>query len=237
MGFLYWLNPLNWFRRRSTDATEAPSVDAAPTTHNGSAAPQTEAPARPTSPKTPAAVKAARCAATTATGAACKRSAQDGSKYCASHKGFRAAAPKAKAPATPAKAAPAAKATARAPAAATKATAQCGALTAAGDQCKRTARDSSKYCASHKGYRPPAKAAKKTDTKPVGKKVKDTVPSTRRTHVTHNGYKLYQKGNRFYFSKKSQAEVKKNGADPVYVLPKDRKITVTPNGLPVLKTK
>ncbi len=145
----------------------------------------------------------------------------------ASKPAVKPAAKKAAAPAAKKAAAPAAK----------KATAQCAALTAAGGQCKRTARDTSKYCASHKGYRPPAKAAKKTDTKPVGKAVKDTAPSTRRTHVAHNGYKLYQKGNRFYFSKKTQAEAKAGGADPVYEMPKDRKVVVTPNGLPVLKTK
>ena len=114
---------------------------------------------------------------------------------------------------------------------------QCAALTAAGAQCKRSARQGSKYCGSHKGYRPPAAAVanKAKDTKPAVKKAKDTAPSGRRTHFTHNGYKLYQKGNRYYFSKKSQADAKKDGAAPVYALPEGRSVSVTPNGLPVLK--
>ncbi|HUR26532.1 MAG TPA: hypothetical protein VM327_11015 [Candidatus Thermoplasmatota archaeon] len=33
---------------------------------------------------------------------------------------------------------------------------QCGALTANGKQCRNSARGTSKYCASHKGYQPPA---------------------------------------------------------------------------------
>jgi hypothetical protein len=33
---------------------------------------------------------------------------------------------------------------------------QCGALTADGKQCRNSARGTSKYCASHKGYQPPA---------------------------------------------------------------------------------
>ncbi len=215
MGFWTWLNPLNWFRRRAAPE-EVPA--AAPTTTS-----ETTVVATPTVAKTaaPATKKAAPKAAPKA---ATKAAAAPAAK--------KAAAKAPAKPATKAAAAPAKKAAATA-----KATAQCAALTAAGGQCKRTARDTSKYCASHKGYRPPAKAAKKTDTKPVGSKVKDTLPSTRRSHVTHNGYKLYQKGNRFYFSKKSHAEAKAGGADPVYEMPMGREVVVTPNGLPVLKTK
>src|ERR1041385_4387414 len=33
---------------------------------------------------------------------------------------------------------------------------QCAALTADGKQCRNSARGASKYCASHKGYQPPA---------------------------------------------------------------------------------
>ncbi|HJQ93293.1 MAG TPA: hypothetical protein VJ874_03285, partial [Candidatus Thermoplasmatota archaeon] len=33
---------------------------------------------------------------------------------------------------------------------------QCGALTGDGKQCRNSARGASKYCASHKGYQPPA---------------------------------------------------------------------------------
>ncbi len=127
-----------------------------------------------------------------------------------------------------------------------KASAPCAALTAAGNPCKRTARDGSKYCATHKGYRAPA--AKKAPAKAAAPKATKTngtakaaAPSKaatpRRVHVTHNGYKLYQKGNRFYFSKKTQAEVRQDGAEPVYELPANREIKVTQNGLPVLKSK
>lgn len=55
---------------------------------------------------------------------------------------------------------------------------QCAAITAAGHQCRNTARDRSKYCASHKGYRPHS-PVRDTDTLPVGKSVKDTLPSVR----------------------------------------------------------
>lgn len=113
---------------------------------------------------------------------------------------------------------------------------QCAALTAAGDQCKRSAREGSKYCGSHKGYRPPAKAktVAAKDTAPAVKGAKDTKPAARREQVTKYGYKLYQNGNRFFFSKKAQADVT---GKPVYEMPKDRTVVRTPNGLPVLKKK
>lgn len=139
--------------------------------------------------------------------------------------------------AAPAK--PAAKkapAKAKTPAKADKKQPQCEALTAAGDQCKNSAREGSKYCGSHKGYRPPAKAtaAKAKDTKPATKGAKDTKPSARRTQVTKYGYKLYQNGNRYFFSKKAHKDVT---GQPVYTMPKDRTVVRTPNGLPVLKKK
>jgi hypothetical protein len=59
---------------------------------------------------------------------------------------------------------------------------QCSAVTKAGDQCKSSARDGSKNCGSHKGYKPPAKAvvAKAKDTKPAAKKAADTKPTARK---------------------------------------------------------
>lgn len=143
--------------------------------------------------------------------------------------------------AKPAKA-PAKKAPARKPAARTASRKpadkrpQCEALTAAGDQCKRSAREGSKYCGSHKGYRPPAKAATKgaKDTKPTVKAAKDTKPSSRRSQVTKYGYKLYQNGNRYFFSKKAQKDV---SGKPVYSMPSGYTTTRTPNGLPVMKKK
>lgn len=113
---------------------------------------------------------------------------------------------------------------------------QCGAITASGVQCSRRAREGSKYCGLHKGYRPPASGAAKAakDTKPTVKTSKDTKPSARRTQVTKYGYKLYQNGNRYFFSKKTQKDV---SGKPVYTMPSGYTTTRTPNGLPVLKKK
>ena len=47
------------------------------------------------------------------------------------------------------------------------------------DRCSNRSRAGSKYCGRHKGYRP-SKAVKVADTKPRGKKVKDTVPALRK---------------------------------------------------------
>jgi DNA-binding protein HU-beta len=59
---------------------------------------------------------------------------------------------------------------------------QCSAVTKAGDQCKSSAREGSKNCGSHKGYKPTAKAvvAKAKDTKPAAKKAADTKPTARK---------------------------------------------------------
>lgn len=142
----------------------------------------------------------------------------------------------AKAPAKKAPARKAASSTASSTAGSTADRAQCEALTAAGKQCSRSARDGSKYCGLHKGYRPPAKAvaSKAKDTKPTVKASKDTKPSARRSQVTKYGYKLYQNGNRYFFSKKAQGDV---SGKPVYTMPSGYSTTRTPNGLPVLKKK
>ncbi len=60
---------------------------------------------------------------------------------------------------------------------------QCQALTAAGGQCRNSGRVDSKYCASHKGYRPPAadSVTMESDTTPRNRKAVDTVPSTRKS--------------------------------------------------------
>ena len=203
-----------------------------------------KAPAKKAAAKKPAAKKLQpQCAALTAGGDQCKNSARGGSKYCGSHKGYQppsAGSVQKKKDTANRKGGldtiPGKGSTGKSK---TGGQAQCAALTADGKQCRNQSRDSSKYCGSHKGYRHASTASKvkKADTKPRVAKAKDTKPSTRRSHYEHNGYKLYQKGNRYFFSKKSQADAKKDGAAAVYALPKDRSVTVTPNGLPVLKKK
>lgn len=77
--------------------------------------------------------------------------------------------------------APAKKTAAKKSAPAKKLQPQCAALTAAGGQCANSARSGSKYCASHKGYQPPARGkARGTNTKPATKGAKDTAASGRR---------------------------------------------------------
>lgn len=56
---------------------------------------------------------------------------------------------------------------------------QCEAVTGAGKQCRNSARQGSKYCASHKGYRPTPEQGK--DTKPRVRKARDTLPARRQT--------------------------------------------------------
>ena len=238
------------FRKKKVVAKKAVAADAPK-----AAAPSKPA-ARPAARKTttrkPAAKAAAKaaaddrgqCGAITASGKQCSRRARDGSKYCGLHKGYQppskakaAAAKDTKPTATGAKdTKPRGRKKADPTASKDGLRPQCAALTADGGQCKNSARASSKYCGSHKGYRPPAKAVAKTakDTKPAVKKAKDTKPSARRTQVTKYGYKLYKNGNRYFFSKKAQADVT---GSPVYTMPKDRAVVRTPNGLPVLKKK
>jgi len=60
---------------------------------------------------------------------------------------------------------------------------QCAALTGEGHQCRNSARASSRYCASHFGYQPPAialAAARREDTLPRVREAPDTLPSVRR---------------------------------------------------------
>jgi hypothetical protein len=79
---------------------------------------------------------------------------------------------------------------------------QCAALTGDGKQCRNSARGASKYCASHKGYQPPAgkglaqriegkswsasdkltdsASRKQADTKPSVRRAKDTVLAVRK---------------------------------------------------------
>lgn len=79
---------------------------------------------------------------------------------------------------------------------------QCAALTADGKQCRNSSRGTSKYCASHKGYQPPAgkglakriegkswsatdkltdsASRKQADTKPSVRRAKDTVLAVRK---------------------------------------------------------
>lgn len=136
---------------------------------------------------------------------------------------------------------------------------QCQAVTAAGTQCQSAARGTSKYCGRHKGYRPTASVPANADTKPARADVVDTKPTKRRTagktangaaktangakttkangartHFEHNGFRLYQKGNRYFFSKKAAKDV---DGEPVREMPADRTIVTMATGLPVLKKK
>ena len=125
----------------------------------------------------------------------------------------------------------------KAAASATPAKAQCAAITAAGTQCKSGSRENSKYCGRHKGYRATAKApaAKQMNGSAPVKAGRGAKTAASTSQVTHGEYRLYQNGNRYFFSKKTQAEAKQSGAQPVYAMPEARTVVVTPNGLPVLK--
>lgn len=110
----------------------------------------------------------------------------------------------------------------------------CAAITAAGTPCKGSARPGSKYCGRHKGYRA-ATGAKNGATNGAATGARNGAAAKtngRRSQVEHNGYKLFQNGNRYFFSKKAQKDVT---GQPVYDMPEGRSVTTTPNGLPVLK--
>ncbi len=233
MGFIAWLKGL--FSRNKKDVVATPTPTKTETvavvaSSNGAAAADATADLQP------------QCAALTAAGGQCKRSARHTSKYCGSHKGYRpptaavAAAAKDTKPAV--KGAKDTAPTARKASTSTPAARpQCGALTAAGGQCKSSARQASKYCGRHKGYRPPtaAVAAKAKDTKPAAKKARDTAPAARRTVYKEGDYALYKKGNRYNFSKKTQKEMKDQGFTPVFEIPSGKTVGSMPNGVPVLK--
>ncbi len=109
------------------------------------------------------------CAALKADGKKCQNKARAKSKYCASHKGYRPTGlakvrldslGKARAMKVVRKRAAETKggkgAIRNRPAAikVMGSKAQCAAHTTAGSQCKRLPREGSKYCTTHKGYRP-----------------------------------------------------------------------------------
>lgn len=109
-----------------------------------------------------------QCAALKADGARCKRAAS-GRKYCSSHKGWRPTgrakqvltnldkARKMKEVRARAKKTAGGKGAIRNRPAAVKvlgSKARCAATTTAGSRCKRLPRTGSKYCTSHKGFRP-----------------------------------------------------------------------------------
>ncbi len=109
-----------------------------------------------------------QCAALKEDGTKCKSHSKEGSKYCATHKGYR---PKGRAKTVlenlkkaramkkvraRAKDAPGGKGAIRnrpAAIAVMGAKSQCAATTQSGSQCKKLPRASSKYCEAHKGYR------------------------------------------------------------------------------------
>ncbi len=119
-----------------------------------------------------------QCEALTKDHKQCRNSAKAGSTFCGSHQGYKAmefekvidakdTAPRHK---SAENTKPGTKGA--------SATHQCAAYTKDGLQCKNSSRKSSKYCGSHKGYRPPTKAQllKQMDTKPRHNKAKDTAP-------------------------------------------------------------
>ena len=120
-----------------------------------------------------------QCGAYTADGKQCRRTAAAGKAYCHVHKAYKPiskaelarrtdTAPKSK------------KAADTLPGAGDRGpkSDQCAALTADGKQCRNNSRAGSKYCTRHKGHRP-STGARSLDTKPVGRRVKDTKPKSR----------------------------------------------------------
>lgn len=114
-----------------------------------------------------------QCAALKDDGTKCKSHAREASRYCASHKGYRPKGrarkvldglKKARAMKEVRKRAKETKGGAGAirnrPAAVKVmgSKARCAATTAAGTQCKSLPREGSKYCVTHKGFRPSKKA-------------------------------------------------------------------------------
>ncbi|HLF16563.1 MAG TPA: hypothetical protein VI796_03925 [Candidatus Thermoplasmatota archaeon] len=127
-----------------------------------------------------------QCAAITDDGMQCRNSTKHRSKYCASHQGYR--------PPTMAKVIASkdtlptnviAEDTKPGEGAAwdpeTESEPQCGAYTKGGQQCRNSAKHGSKYCASHKGYKPPTEKGllRSLDTRPRWSKAKDTKPTVK----------------------------------------------------------
>ncbi len=132
-----------------------------------------------------------QCGALTQAGSQCRNSARAGSKYCSSHKGYRPpSAAQLKQLDTEPRVKGAADTTPQLQEASSRGGTsqpgdlqdQCAALTVSGVQCRNSSRANSKYCASHKGYRPKAAAALKSlDTAPRHKGAEDTKPALRKT--------------------------------------------------------
>lgn len=110
-----------------------------------------------------------QCAALKSDGRKCQNHAREASRYCASHKGYRAggrarqvleglkkAREMKKVRARAAKAGGGTGAIRNRPAAVKVmgSKAQCAATTTSGSRCKRLPREGSKYCVGHKGFRP-----------------------------------------------------------------------------------
>lgn len=158
----------------------------------------------PRPPKKPERRLQPQCAALTPGSRQCRNSARDGSKYCASHAGYRPPSVEAflkKLDTKPRVAGapdthpvahrgtsvvrvpvedvgrPRAKAIG-----APTHEPQCGAFTAGGPQCRNLARDGSKYCALHHGFRPPtvARLVQAHATRPKARGAPDAPPALRR---------------------------------------------------------
>lgn len=210
MGFFDFLRRRKNVMAQPTLAADAPketlTIDA-PRTRAHTAMDATDGPATTgTAGTTATDVPAGRqCQALTAAGAQCQSAARGTSKYCGRHKGYRAPA----ALPTGADTKPA-----RADVADTK------------PAQRRTAATATKATANGKA-KTTARTTAKTATKGAN-------GASGRGHVEHGGYRLYQKGNRYFFSKKSAKDV---DGEPVREMPTGRTVVTTPNGMPVLKKK
>ncbi len=117
-----------------------------------------------------------QCAAITRDGMQCRNSCKDRSEYCGAHQTYAPKALNDLLDTTPSRGEDTKPGVGDA-----AGTGQCAAYTKESLQCKRSSRSGSKYCAIHKGYRAPSKAAltAKLDTKPRHAGAKDTVPKVR----------------------------------------------------------
>lgn len=118
-----------------------------------------------------------QCGALTADGDQCRLTAQSGSHYCHVHKDYEP--PTAEEMSHSMDTDPFDDVADTWPGEKADGPHQCAAVTQAGKQCRNTARDGSKYCMSHKGYHP-RRPERSLDTEPVGKGVKDTLPSVQK---------------------------------------------------------
>ncbi len=177
--------------KATASVKKAPAKAKAETKKTASTAKKATSKAQAT-PVTPEKDYQPQCEALTADGKQCRNSSRKGSKYCGSHKGYqpksaskllstRDTAPRhAKAKDTTPKVV--GKAHDEVDKAKDSHQEQCAAITAGGKQCRNSSRKGSKYCASHKGYRPKSTETLRETrrTKPRVAGAKDTKPAVRK---------------------------------------------------------